>query len=66
MTVITKMLVTQGKTEKEWQRRFNGEMSGFYDGAQKLGLAAAVVPAVVGATNVITAGVKAVAAKGAK
>jgi len=29
-------------------------------------LAAAVVPAVVGATNMITAGVKAVAAKGAK
>lgn len=55
LTVISKELVTQGRDDTAWRRRFNGEMSGLYDGAQKLGLAAAVVPAVVATLPVIGA-----------
>lgn len=52
-TVTVKMLVTQGREDSEWRRRFNGEMSGLYDGAQKLGAAAAVTPAIAGALNLL-------------
>lgn len=61
LTVITKELVTQGKEDTEWRKRFNGEMSGLYDGAQKLGVAAAVAPVVVGALSVTAEGIKALA-----
>lgn len=57
LTVITKELVTQGKREHQWQRDFNNEMGGLYDGAQKLALAAAVVPSVVGAIGSVAAAV---------
>jgi len=59
MTVITKQLVTQGKEDTEWRRRFNGEMSGLYDGAQKLAAAAALAPVVTGALGVAKAGIEA-------
>jgi len=59
MTVITKQLVTQGKEDTEWRRRFNGEMSGLYDGAQKLAAAAALAPVVTGALGVAKSGIEA-------
>lgn len=61
MTVITKQVVTQGKTDTEWRKRFNGEMSGLYDGAQKLGAAAALAPVVTGALGIAKAGIEAYA-----
>lgn len=61
ITVITKQLVTQGRENTEWRRRFNGEMSGLYDGAQKLGAAAALAPVVTGALGIAKAGIDAYA-----
>jgi len=53
LTVITKEVVTQGRMDTAWRQRFNGEMGGLYDGAQKLGAAAAITPAVVATMPVI-------------
>ena len=59
LTVIAKELVTQGRKDTEWRRRFNNEMGGLYAGAQGLAATAAVVPVAVGGLNLLQTAVAA-------
>lgn len=51
---VVKMATGAYKEKEEWQRRLSGELTGLYNGAQALGMTAAVVPLAITGVQAVT------------